>query len=435
MKKIAAEPLAQPARATGRSTVAAHAGITFVGIMAANVLGYVFYTLVSRVLGVEAYGTFSSLLAIVLILSSPALIAQMVVAKLASDLAFDGERLAGLARFVDRVTVIVSLAAGAALAAVSVPLARFLHVADPMLIVLAGLSLCGAIALPFLRGLLQGTSAFGPFAISMIAEALGKAVFAPTLGLVAGLRGAIGGTALGYVAAGAYAFFAAAPHRRGVAIPLSLRALVRTSAPTALAVFCVNVLIFYDVVLAKRYLDPHTVGLYGAAALASRALYAVIAFVPTVLLPQAAGRSARGERTRVLFLQAFGVALAIAAATIALFARFPELVVVTIASGVFRAAAAYLVPYVYAIAMLSLANIVATYNIARGRMAFVVPLTCVTLGEIAAVVMRHRTAADLLQTIAVGHTFALLACATSLGRGRGRGSAAAEGSGGAPATA
>jgi len=50
-------------------------------------------------------------------------------------------------------------------------------------------------------------------------------------------------------------------------------------------------------------------------------------------------------------------------------------------------------------------------------MAFIVPLGCVALGEIVAVVVRHRSAADLLQTIAVGHTLALLATTVSLGRG------------------
>ena len=417
MSELATEAVAE-ATASGRSKVVAHAGVTFAGLMVANVLGYVFYTLVSRTIGVEAYGTFSSLLAIVLILASPALIAQMVVAKLASDLAFDLDRLAGLARIVDRTTLLVALVGGATLAAFAVPLAGFLHLADPLLIVLAGAALCSAISLPFLRGLLQGTSAFGAFALSMIAESLGKAVFAPALGLIAGLRGAVVGTVLGYAAAVAYTFIAGAPHRRGAAVPLSLRELARTSAPIALAVFCVNVLIFYDVVLAKRYLDAHTVGLYGAAALASRALYAVVAFVPTVLLPQAATRSARGERTRFLFLQAFGVALAICALTVAFFALFPKVVVLTIAGRSFLAAAAYLVPYVYAIAVLSLANVLATYNIARGRMQFVVPLAFVAVGEIVSVVLRHRAPGDLLQTIAVGHTLALFACMTSLGGGR-----------------
>ncbi len=36
-------------------------------------------------------------------------------------------------------------------------------------------------------------------------------------------------------------------------------------------------------------------------------------------------------------------------------------------------------------------------------------------GEIVAVVVRHRSAADLLQTIVIGHTLALVAAATSLG--------------------
>jgi O-antigen/teichoic acid export membrane protein len=409
-----------------RSRVAAHAGITFAGLTAANVLGYVFYTLVSRTLGVDAYGTFSSLLAIVLIVSSPAAIAQMVVAKLAGDIAFDPDRLAGLVRVVDRVTLILALIAGGALIAAAIPLARFLHLADPLLVVLAGFALCGALALPFLRGVLQGTSAFRAYAASMVAENLGKLLFAPALGLVAGLRGAVGGLALGYGAAAAYTFAAGMPHRRGRPIPLSLRAIVRTSAGVALAVFCVNVLLLYDVVLAKRYLDPHTVGLYSAAALASRALYALVAFVPTVLLPQAAGRSARGERTRWLFAQAFGLAVALDLIVVGAFALFPRTVAVAIAGRSFAGAAAYVVPYGYAIAMLAVANVVVTYNVARGRLGFVVPLACVVLGEIVSVVVRHRTASDLLQTIAVGHTLALLAAATSLGRpSRGAGDARA----------
>ncbi|MDB5029128.1 MAG: hypothetical protein JWO66_2817, partial [Candidatus Eremiobacteraeota bacterium] len=155
------------------------------------------------------------------------------------------------------------------------------------------------------------------------------------------------------------------------------------------------------------------------AALASRALFAVIAFVPTVLLPQAAGRSARGERTRYLFMQAFALAALIAGCAILAFALFPRLVITTIAGQKFAAGAVLLLPYVYAVAVLSLANVTATYNIARGRMWFVVPLALVAVGEIVAVVVRHRTANDLLQTIAVGHTLALIACLVSLGRRRG----------------
>jgi O-antigen/teichoic acid export membrane protein len=410
------DPDAAFAASSTRRQVARHAGITFVGLMAANVLNYAFNALVSRALGVGAFGTFTSLVAIVLIVSSPAGIAQMVVAKLASDLTVDADRLAGLVRLVDRIAVAAAFAAGAALAAACVPLAHFLNVGDPMLIVLAGCALCGAVALPFLRGVLQGISAFRAFSLSVIAETLAKAVLAPVLGIVAGLRGAVGGMALGYAIAAAYTFVAGRPHRTGRAVPLSLRELARSSAPVAIAVFCVSVLLFYDVVLAKRYLDEQTAGLYGAAALASRALYAVIVFVPTVLLPQAAGRSARGESTRGLFAQALVVSGAIAAVTIVAYALVPRFVIVAISGARFGGAAEYLVPYVYAVAMLALANVVATYNIARGRMSFVVPLGCVALGEIVAVVVRHRSAADLLQTIAVGHTLALLATGVSLGR-------------------
>ena len=293
-----------------------------------------------------------------------------------------------------------------------------MHV-DAPLVALAAVSLCSAVALPFLRGILQGISAFGAFALSNVAETAAKAVLGPLLGLAGGVGGALGGFALGYAIAVAYTFVAGIPHRRGVHVPFSLRTVARTSATVAIAVFCLNALLLYDVVLAKRFLDPHAAGLYGAAALASRALFAVIAFIPTVLLPQAARRAAQGERTRTLFAQAFGVAAVICAVAVLAFALAPRLVITTIAGRSFAAGAAFLLPYVYAVAMLSLANVVATYNIARGRMRFVVPLACVAVGEVTAVMLRHRSAADLLQTIAVGHTLALLAVAVSLGRSPG----------------
>jgi O-antigen/teichoic acid export membrane protein len=408
----------ESARATGDARVAAHAGVTFVGLLVSNVLAYLFYALVSRSIGVEPYGTFSALVAVVLILSTPALIAQMVVAKLASDLALDPDRLAGLVHAIDRVTLRVAALAGLALIAMSVPLAAFLRVSDPLLVTFAGCSLGGAIALLILRGVLQGTSRFSAFALSNVAETGGKALLAPLLGLVAGARGALAGMALGYAVAAVYTFVAAMPHRRGAPVPFSLRAVARTSAVVGIAVFCVNLLVLFDGVLAKRYLDAHTAGVYGAASLTGRALYAMIAFVPVVLLPQAALRAARRERTRWLLLQAVCVAAAIVIAALAFFARFAEPAIVTLTTPGFRGAAPFLVPYIYAIGMMALANIVATYNIARGRMGFIVPLGLVALGEIASIVVRHRSAADFLQTIVVGHTLALLAAATSLGFSR-----------------
>ena len=69
------------------------------------------------------------------------------------------------------------------------------------MVAISAVSLCGAVALPFLRGVLQGTSAFRAFALSNVAEALAKAALAPVLGLAAGVDGALGGLALGYLIA------------------------------------------------------------------------------------------------------------------------------------------------------------------------------------------------------------------------------------------
>ena len=154
------------------------------------------------------------------------------------------------------------------------------------------------------------------------------------------------------------------------------------------------------------------------AALCGRALYAVILFVPTVLLPQTASRAAQGQRTRWLFAQALGAVAVISLAACALYALAPRFVITTVAGRAFAEGAPFVLPYVVAIAALATANMVATYNVARSRLRFVVPLLCVAAGEVVTVVLRHRSAADLLQTIVAGHALALLACMSSLGSAR-----------------
>lgn len=402
---------------SSHARVATYAGLTFAGLMAANVLTYVFYALVSRVLGVEAYGAFSSLLAIVFVASAPAAIAQLSVAKLSTEYAGDADGLAGLVRAIDRLTVTVAGCAVAIMALASVPIASFLHLSDPWTVTIAAFALGGVIALPFFRGVLQGTSSFRAFALSNVVEGLSKAVFAPLLAMIAGLPGALAGTALGYALPSVYTYFAGQPHRRGSSPLFSLRRAAASSAGVALAVFCIYLFLFFDVILAKRYLDAHTAGLYGAAGLACRALFSITAFIPIVLLPQAALTAMRGERTRVLFAQAVGLTAAMCAVTCAAFTLLPVWVITVVAGRSFAAGAPFLAPYVFAMSALAIANVIATYNIARGRMAFIVPLAAVAAGEIISVVVRHRSAADLLQTIDVGHPLAVLACLTSLAIG------------------
>jgi len=58
----------------------------FGGVALASVLNYLFYMLIGRGGGVEIYGVVTSLLSAVLVLSAPAIVVQLIVARLASDL-------------------------------------------------------------------------------------------------------------------------------------------------------------------------------------------------------------------------------------------------------------------------------------------------------------------------------------------------------------
>ena len=69
-----------------QSELARHGAIVFAGVLLANILNYLYYMLVGRAGGVETYGVVTSLTSALLVLSAPAIVVQLIVARLAADL-------------------------------------------------------------------------------------------------------------------------------------------------------------------------------------------------------------------------------------------------------------------------------------------------------------------------------------------------------------
>jgi O-antigen/teichoic acid export membrane protein len=403
--------LAAFTRRARKSDLLRHGILVFVCLIGANVLNYAFYAVVGRIVGVENYGVFSSVIAAVIIFTTPAIIGQTVVAKLAADFHAVGDA-AGLRGFADAVTrFALALGGGLGLAGILLaqPLARFLNIADPVIIVLAALALAAGIVMWLQRGIFQGTAAFGSFGASNIIEGFTKMIFATAFVLLYGLRGAFVGLGVGLAATAAFnewrirARFGAAS-RRFRADP---RRIAISASATGLAVFAITTMLLFDVILVKHYYGPREAGLYGAAALIGRSFYTVVSFVPTLVLPKASGTLAARRSPLPLLFSAGAVTLSCCAAALVLLALAPSAVIVAIAGSKFLAAAPLVFPYGCATAALATANVFAMYKIGLHRFDFVLPLLLVMAAEIVSVVVRHRVVADVLQTIVAGHAVGL----------------------------
>jgi O-antigen/teichoic acid export membrane protein len=389
-----------------------HGALVFLAIIAANLFTYLYYALVGRIVGVDGYGVVSALFsATLLVVTPPSTVAATIVARMAAELRATGDdaKLRRLGVVVTAVSVITGIAAFVVVALFAGGLARFFHLDGSGPVLAAGSLLACSLALPAQRGVFQGAQSFRLFAISNIVEAVVKCALGVLCAIRFGATGALIGLALGSLAATLYNGIAMLTSygRRSVRLKLDVRRMIASSSGIGLAVLAINALLFYDVIIVRHFFPAVTAGLYGAAILAGRALYTVVLFVPTVVLPKTSARSSAGERTDRLLFAALGTAAAIIGVALAVTAVVPGTIVTLLAGKQYAGAAPFVFPYAAALGMLALANIVAMYNIGRHNFAFVAPLGIVAIAEIGIVCSWHTSILQVLSVLFFGHLAAL----------------------------
>ncbi len=383
------------------------------GVLLSNVFNYLYYMLVGRVVGVEAYGVVIALVSVLLVASAPANVAQIVVARIAADISSAGGRpaLRRLAQTSTRGAAVFGLV----LAVIAVigrdAISAYFHFGDPLAVVITGVSLAMFAVTTVQRGMLQGTLRFADFAASISVEALTRVILGIALALRFGADGALVGLALGIAFSLVYNAWAFArafgPPVAGVRLPRGL--VSRIIAGVAAGQITITILSFYDTPLVKHAFEPHAAGLYAAATLVGRAVLAVIIFVPTIIMPNATARINAGLSPLPLLGAALGVAAALVLIALAITAIAPGFVVATLAGRAFRDAAPLVMPYALAAGLLSLANVTIAYKIGLHRYDFILPVIVAALVEIVTVCVWHPSTLAVVYTLAAGHGLVFLA--------------------------
>lgn len=400
-----------------------HGAIVFVSQGLVNVLNFAFHVLVSRRLGVDAYGTLNALVAGFTVLAVPSAIATTVVVKYAAEFRAleDFARLRALAMRICTALGLTALGVFA-LGSLLAPLfAGFFHVGESAPVVLTVAVLAINVVLPVLRGIFQGVGDFRAFAVSVLIEALAKLglAFAFTA-LGFGLDGALAAWLLGAVASLAWTAAVLVKRYRsepGVPLALDHRRLVQTSLAVAIATLCLASLGYSDVLIVKHVFDARTAGLYAAAALAGKILFWLVAFVPTIVLPQTIHRAATGKPVGGVLLRAIGAVAVLAGGGLLLFALAAPSVIGTLSGPAYLAAAPLLFPYGIATTLLAILNTIVVYKIGVHRFAFVIPLAVVALIELIAIALFHGSPYQVIRIVILGDAAALIAAVATTPEG------------------
>ncbi|OZC68105.1 polysaccharide biosynthesis protein [Rhodococcus sp. 06-470-2] len=275
------------------------------GSMFANVAAYLLQVLASRMLGVEGYGEFASLLAAQLVLAVPALALQSVVARevvrgrSSRELRTVGYRCAA-------VVGVLALALSPALsAALDVSMAATVSavIAAPVLVLLAAE-----------QGLLQGRGRFGALSIVLAAAGFGKVAPAVLVLVLGGGPGSVllaTAAGIGVVALGAR-WTAGVPVNSVSETKVTVLAVLQASQ-VQLVLIAMSAL---DLVLARTLLSSNEAGLYAVGAVASKAAFWLPQAVGVVLYPRMANplHSAAAVRSALAVVAGLGTVLVIGGA-------------------------------------------------------------------------------------------------------------------------
>ncbi len=385
--------------------------IIFAGSFVVNVLNYVFTLVVSRILGVEAFGEVTALSSLLLIVSVPAAALTMLMTRQSAYHNSESkDAVRELFNVLKKNVFLASLAFWILFLATVPFLSHFLQI--PLLpLFIFSLLIPTTFASSLQTGTLQGLQEFFMLAKQSILSTIIKLVISVALvyagfsvsGVMLGLVLAqLASWGYGYVATKVLLLTSDTANLPGQAFSLrSVRSLFSTIlATTLLLVLLSNV----DVLLAKHYLSADLAGQYGALSTLGKILvYGVGAFI-TVLLPMVSAAHARDQSTvpgagrregdRILALSLSIIAGA-SVAVFLLFTFFPTFIITLLFGTRYLAITPYLGIFSIAMACISLATAFINYFVAIENTSFIYLLLGGICIEVVLIALHHSSLSAL----------------------------------------
>lgn len=375
-----------------------HAGVTFISSNLAGLLNLVFYMVVIRMMTVEEYGVFISLVALIMYFSQASSAFQPVLARfLAVEIVRRRPREALLIfKRVARDLGFVSLGILAGFVAFARPLAAWQQLDHPSLFGLVGVIVAVYLVVFLPNAFFQGAQLFNQFALVTVVSGVVK--FIAGVGLVAaglGATGALGSflfSALLLLAAGAWfsrAYYRRQPPDAGYGPPPRVGDIYRYIIPASLALLALAVLTNIDVTLVKSLFTPREAGYYSSAQLVGKIILYLATPLAVVVLPKAAGLQELKASSIHLLKRGLKLGLLLCGSASAVCWAAPATVSRLITGSSEPAIVALIGPFSLAMTSYSLLWVVIFYNLSIRATAFIKYLGVTAAAQVAAIYLYH----------------------------------------------
>lgn len=276
----------------------------------ATAINFAYNIAVARFLGPTAFGHATAVYTLLILISAVTLSFQIVSAKVVAQ-QDSLERKSAVYRGFHKSAWACGIVVSMLLLLFQIPIADYLKLPSPFLVVLLAIGVAFYVPLGTRRGYIQGAYGFHRLGTNLVLEGLvrlGGSLLAIVLGF--GVPGVIAANA----AAVAVAYLAAAPKLAAGAHELHIPDAFR-EALQAIIFFAGQVLINNcDIVLVKHFFPSTVAGLYAAIALVGRVIFAFSSAVVNSMFPLVAGTRHEERKDHRILLTSLLLVLGIGSA-------------------------------------------------------------------------------------------------------------------------
>jgi O-antigen/teichoic acid export membrane protein len=386
----------------------------FSGAVAVGIFGYFFQIIIGRMLTISEYGTFSALMAIMMLLGAPINTLTMVVARKVSAYRadkYDNHR-SHLFFIVNKRLLIFSV----------VPLIFLLFYMEPLksiLVIEKNLHFYLLLFLFFLtllqatnNAFLQGLQYFKWISASGILNILFKiiiAIFLIKFGF--GVSGVIGAVVISTMMVIVLVYFILRPSisKRNHKFSGKMNFTFKAALPVLIANISFAVMTQIDIVLVKHYFSEQDVGIYAAASILGKAVMYLPSGITIALFPMVAENHSKNQSSSHLIIQAFMMTSALCIIGAIIYFFFSESIILLLFGEGYIQAAPILKYFGFAMLPMALILVAEHFLIAMGKVLFAYLFMIIAPLQLIAIYYNHESLLGIVFIVSIsGITLALI---------------------------
>ena len=309
--------------------------VVFLGSAVASAINYLYHMVLGRMLGPVDYGIFSSLLSLTYVYGIPVSVLNLIGLKYVSSLRQSGgvEQAAGFFRWFGKKIILFSLILFLFSLAISPLVAKFLRLSSVHWVIMANVITLIGIYGGFCSSTIQGFLRFGLSTIASVSSTVFKIIIA-VIFVYLGWRvsGVLFSLLLSSLFGLVLVFYFVKkkinfPKKRVTEVKIPFREMVRYGFPVLFSSLALTSFYTTDILLVKNLFPANEAGLYASLAILGKIVFFASSSIGMVMFPLVAGKRAKGENYRRLYLNSFLLVFFVSSSITVVYFLFPELMV------------------------------------------------------------------------------------------------------------